>query len=342
MSEQFHIIIAGDQNKPRSFRISKKNVIISATVSFAILSALFSTGFFTAGIYSYNKILSAQITSVQEKHQQSSRINNELERKLAGIIEQNNKSLAEIETKNRLLVTQIELESSRKIAELERINLEQHMSFKEERDLLLSTAVSELNARSEFIESVISDIGIKVDRKGKETQKNRGGPYIAAESANYDELLYKTDNYLKTIQALPLGKPTSGSVSSWYGKRKDPLNSKKAFHSGIDFRGKKGAPVIATADGKVTFAGNNGSFGKFIRIDHGNGYTTSFAHLHNYHVKKGDYVSRGQIIGLVGNSGRSTGSHLHYEISYKKKSVNPSKFMKVANLTCQFNTPLEK
>lgn len=342
MSEQFHIIIAGDQHTPRSFRISKKNAIISAVVSLSLICALFTTGFFTASVYSYNKILSSRMADTKKQIQEAKIISTELEKKLAGVIEENRKAISELDTKNNLLVTQIELESSRKIAELERINLEQQMSYKEERDLLLSTAVSELNARSEFIESVISNIGIKVQTDSKNTQKNSGGPYIAAESADYDELIYRADHYLKTIQVLPLGKPVKGSVSSWYGKRKDPLNNKKAFHSGIDFRGRKGDPVLATADGKVTFAGNNGGFGKFIKVDHGNGYTTSFAHLDNYHVKKGDYVTRGQTIGLVGNSGRSTGSHLHYEIAYKGKSVNPSKFMKVANLTCQFNTPLEK
>lgn len=342
MSEHFHIIIAGDQHKPFSFRISKKNAIIGSVALMTVSIALFCTGFFTTGLYSYNKILVSKMASTKERMQETKKYNGELEKKLAVIVEKQKEAITKLETKNNLIITKLELESSRKIADLERINLEQQMNFKEERDLLLSTAVSELNARSEFIENVISNIGIKVKAKNKATQKNSGGPYIAAEKADYDDLLYKADNYLKTIQALPLGKPVPGSVSSWFGKRKDPLNNKRAFHSGIDFRGRRGDPVRATADGKIAFAGNNGSFGKFVKIDHGNGYTTSFAHLHNYHVKKGDYVTRSQTIGLVGNSGRSTGTHLHYEIAYKGKPINPTKFMKVANLTCQFNTPLEK
>ncbi len=343
MSEQFHIIIAGDQSKARSFRFSKKNIFTTAAIASVAVVALAAGSFFTAGFYTYNKILVKKMAAAEAKMFATQTINDNFEKKLASITEKKNKELEDLKIQNDLLISKMEVESSKTIAELEKKNLLQEASFKQERDLLLSTAVSELNERSEFIENVINDIGIKVKQpKGKVTQKNSGGPYIAAENGTYDDLLFRTDAYLKTIQILPLGKPVSGNVTSWYGKRKDPVNSKKAFHSGIDFRGKKGDPVIATAEGKVIFAGPNGGFGKFVKIDHGNGYVTSFGHLHNYHVKKGDYVTRGQVIGLVGNSGRSTGAHLHYEISYKGKSVNPSKFMKVANLTCTFKMPTEK
>ncbi|MBM9603440.1 M23 family metallopeptidase [Desulfopila inferna] len=342
MNEQFHFIIAGDQRSPFSFQISKKKLIISAIVTFCTACALLFTGFFTTGVFAYNKILVKRMALFKEKIHNTKGANSRLENKLAEVIAQNKVMIEDLKTKNNLLISKLELENNRKIAELERKNLQQAMSFKEEKDRLLSTAVTELNNRSEFIETIISDIGIKVTPKDQEKQDNSGGPFIAAENAVYDELIYRTDHYLKTIQALPLGTPVIGSVSSWFGKRKDPLNSKNAFHEGIDFRGKTGDPVIATADGKVVYAGVNGGYGKYVRIDHGNGYTTCFGHLDNYHVKKGDYVTRGQTIGLVGNSGRSTGSHLHYEINLKGRPVNPAKFMKVADLKCKFNSPMEK
>ena len=342
MSEQFHIIIAGDQHKPLSFKLSGRKIIISAAVILTMAVALVITGLFTSGLYTHNNYLAIRMSLTQKKIQKIKNRNKELEKKLAQVEAHNKESIEELKTQSNLLVSQIELEKNRKIAELEKKNLEQEMFHKEERDMLLSTAVSELNQRSEFIESVISNIGIKVKSKAKDVPKNSGGPFVAAENAVYDDLLYRADSYLKTIQTLPLGKPVNGSVSSWYGKRKDPINAQKAFHEGIDFRGRKGDPVYATADGKISYAGKNGGFGNFVRINHGNGYTTSFAHLDNYHVKKGDYVTRGQIIGLVGNSGRSTGTHLHYEIAYRGKHVNPAKFMKVANLTCKFDLASEK
>jgi murein DD-endopeptidase MepM/ murein hydrolase activator NlpD len=340
MSEQFHVIIAGDQRSPFSFKISRKTLVTSSIITFCIACALVLTGLFTTGFLAYNKILVKKMATLREKMYDTKGAKSELEKKLAQIIAQHQKKIEELETKNKLIISSLELEKNRKITELEKKNLKQELTFKEERDQLLSNAVSELTSRSEFIENIINNIGIKVMPDGK-GQKNSGGPFIAAENAVYDELIYRTDNYLKTIQALPLGKPVNGSVSSPFGKRKDPMNDKKAFHEGIDFRGRKGDPVIATADGKIVFAGKNGGYGKYVKIDHGGGFTTSFAHLDNYHVKKGDYVSRGQTIGLVGNTGRSTGTHLHYEILYKGKPVDPSNFLKVANLTYTSNTPLE-
>jgi murein DD-endopeptidase MepM/ murein hydrolase activator NlpD len=365
MSEQFHIIIAGDESSPRSFQVSKKNVLITIALTLVTITVLTAGSFFTAGFYTHNRILTKKMVTVKAEMDETQTINDTFQNKLSNIIEQKNRALDDVKIKNDLLISKMEgesskqiaglekkillqeasfkQESSRQIAGLEKKILLQEASFKQERDLLLSTAVSELNERSDFIENVINDIGIKVKQsKGKTTQKNSGGPYIAAEEGTYDKLLYRADAYLKTIQGLPLGLPTKGRVTSWYGKRKDPLNGKSAHHSGIDFRGKKGDPVIATGEGKIVFAGSNGGFGKFVKIDHGNGYVTSFAHLHNYHVKKGDYVTRGQVIGLVGNSGRSTGPHLHYEILKKGKTVNPSKFMKVASRPCIFNSSTEK
>ena len=342
MSEQYHIIIAGDQHSPRSYKISKKNLLITAFLCFVTVCALLSTAFFTIGLYTHNTILVKKMAAIKNDIAATQNTNVDLEKKLANIIAQNENEIEALQTKHNLLVSKIELESSKTIAALEKKNLEQEMSFKEERTLLLTTAVSELSQRSEFIESIINDIGIEVKTETAESPKNSGGPFIAAENGVYDDLIFRADQYLKTIQTLPLGKPAGGSVSSWYGKRKDPINGKNAFHSGIDFRGNAGDRVIATGDGKVIFAGKNGGFGKMVKIDHENGYVSIYAHLQNYHVKKGDIINRGQTIGLIGNSGRTTGSHLHYEINHNGKPVNPAKFMKVADMTCNLTAPPEK
>ncbi len=342
MSEQIHIIIAGDERRAISLKFSRNRILVSAAAVFFGACALLSTAFYTTGLFAHNTVLVKKMAATKKKADETRTANALLEQRLSTLLAGHEKALNDLKTEKDLLISRLELESNSKIAELEKKNLEQEMNFKEERDLLLATAVSELSARSEFIENVINDIGIKIKPGPKGSQKNSGGPFVAAENGVYDELIYRTDYYLKTIQTLPLGKPVTGSVSSWFGKRMDPINNKKAFHEGIDLRGKKGEPVKATADGKVIFAGNNGGYGKCVKIDHGNGYTTSFAHLHNYHVKTGDHVSRGQTIGLVGDSGRSTGPHLHYEIGHKGKPINPAKFMKVADLTYKRQTSLEK
>ena len=184
----------------------------------------------------------------------------------------------------------------------------------------MSTAASELNERNEVLEKVMNTLGINLSDPKQPGTKNSGGPFIKQEKARYDELLYKTDKYLKTIKHIPLGRPIQGSVTSRFGKRKDPVNGKNAFHSGVDLHGNRGGKIHATADGVVEKVFRNGGYGKYIRINHGNGYTTGFAHLKKYLVKEGDPVKRGQVIGLVGNTGRSTGPHLHYEISLDKKT----------------------
>jgi len=131
---------------------------------------------------------------------------------------------------------------------------------------------------------------------------------------------------------LPLGRPVPGDVTSRFGHRTDPINGKKGFHSGVDIRGRYGQKIMATADGIVTKSFINGSYGHYVEISHGNGYTTKFAHMKKRLVKRGEKVKRGQTIGTVGSSGRSTGPHLHYEICLNKKPLNPAKFMQVDKL----------
>lgn len=146
--------------------------------------------------------------------------------------------------------------------------------------------------------------------------------------------------------ATPSISPTFGNVTTSFGYRIHPVFRYKQFHAGIDIANSQGTPVYATADGEVTFAGVSGHNGKLIRVDHISGYQTRYAHLDRILVDAGDNVSKGQIIGLMGNTGVSTGSHLHYEIySYKlNRCVNPVAFfnlkedeIKVAQTQISFN-----
>ena len=114
--------------------------------------------------------------------------------------------------------------------------------------------------------------------------------------------------------------------TSRYGQRLDPFTKTRRFHEGDDFSGKIGVTVIATADGIVKNSRKYGSFGNYFEIDHGNGYVTAYGHLSKRKVKKGEKIVRGQKIGEIGNTGRSTAPHLHYEVQYKNKHTNPNKF----------------
>jgi len=129
------------------------------------------------------------------------------------------------------------------------------------------------------------------------------------------------------LACTPSIRPTDGWFSSGFGYRISPFTNQREFHKGIDIATRIGTPVIAPADGLVVHAGKEGNFGKMIAINHGYNVKTRYGHLSKYRIKKGQYVKRGQIIGEVGNSGRCTGPHLHYEVLLSGVPVNPLRFI---------------
>lgn len=198
-----------------------------------------------------------------------------------------------------------------------------------EQKALLDTALTELKQRTQTIESILSTVGVSVNVK--ESRANAGGPYRSLPDDSIENLTFKVDHYLKTVQSLPLGSPVRGTVSSMFGRRIDPMNGLAAFHEGVDIREAWGATIKAPADGTVLRSAFDGSYGNFIVLDHGNHFRTRYLHLQKSLVRPGDSVKRGEVIGLVGNTGRSTGPHLHYEVSYRDRPLDPLKFMRIAS-----------
>jgi len=126
----------------------------------------------------------------------------------------------------------------------------------------------------------------------------------------------------------PRGRPiTKGWTSSYFGKRADPFTGKIAMHKGMDFAGKEGSGIVAVANGVVTWAGDRYGYGNLIEINHGNGYTTRYGHNAKLLVEVGDSVEKGQIISLMGSTGRSTGPHVHFEVLKNDRQINPAKFV---------------
>ena len=132
----------------------------------------------------------------------------------------------------------------------------------------------------------------------------------------------------KSIKKYLMRTPVKGArLSSKFGVRKHPILGFSKMHRGVDFAAKRGTPIMAAGDGRITYAGRNGSFGRFVEIKHLNNFKTRYAHLYKYSkgIKKGRMVKQGDIIGYVGTSGRSTGPHLHYEVKHKNRTINPMK-----------------
>lgn len=168
---------------------------------------------------------------------------------------------------------------------------------------------------------------------------NQGGPYVpenpTAAMLGLEEeeqsMLNDINNMMllsDMMQALPLAEPMSDyRQSSAFGRRVDPITKRWALHKGLDFVGDYGANIFATADGTVKFADRNGAYGNLVEIEHGYGLSTRYAHMKKINVNKGDVVKRGDVIGTQGNTGRSTGSHLHYEVRFNRAALNPKKFI---------------
>ena len=130
-------------------------------------------------------------------------------------------------------------------------------------------------------------------------------------------------------QIVPGGRPVeSGYISSLYGKRTDPFDGNQASHHGLDFAGAAGTQVLSVADGIVSHTGSDGGYGRLVEITHGNGYVTRYAHNAKLLVKPGQTVKRGDPIALMGSSGRSTGTHVHFEVLRDGKPMNPLSFVR--------------
>lgn len=157
------------------------------------------------------------------------------------------------------------------------------------------------------------------------------------QSKSLDEIINLAEDKEKLLAGIPAIQPIRkedlSRMASGYGWRSDPFTKARKKHNGMDFTAPSGTPIYATGNGKVKRADNTASgFGQHIEIDHGYGYKTIYAHLSKYNVKRGQNVSRGDLIGFVGNTGRSVGPHLHYEVHKNGRPINPINFY-YGNLT---------
>lgn len=152
------------------------------------------------------------------------------------------------------------------------------------------------------------------------------------EQESYEEILNSLAERESRLAHTPSIMPARGFITSYYGWRKHPLTRQSEFHRGLDVANLIGTPVVATADGVVSFAGWKSGFGRFLVLDHGYGYLTRYGHLNSIAVRVGDRVFRGQTVARIGSSGAATGPHVHYEVLVDGKHVNPKGYIRHAGL----------
>lgn len=214
-----------------------------------------------------------------------------------------------------------------KMSQLRRIGERQ-----EQIAIAMTRAVGE---RSQRAEAALRAVGIRPSA----STANQGGPFIPASRGNArtprEPLFLRLDaavNRMEVLEQLVLSLPSTipaegMSLSSGFGYRRDPFTGAGAMHAGLDFKGAHGSPILSAAAGTVSFVGRKSGYGNVVEVDHGHGILTRYAHLSGFVARLGQMVTPGQAIARMGSTGRSTGTHLHFEVRVNGTAVNPRRFL---------------
>lgn len=231
---------------------------------------------------------------------------------------------------------------------------ERVVSLMHEQEDALARAEEAAEARLENLRAVLRLTGLRLEEVVRETPRadgGTGGPFIAlddevfmgdgldltdpfnARVARIASRLVELEELERALAATPVAMPVNGPFreTSGYGSRIDPFTRRPAFHSGLDFAGARGTPIVAGAAGRVVYAGWRSGYGRTVEIDHGYGFRTRYAHLHTIDVRRGDSVEAGQRLGGMGTTGRSTATHLHYEVWFRGNHLDPERFLRAGH-----------
>lgn len=197
-----------------------------------------------------------------------------------------------------------------------------------------------VNARAGKAGAAVAKLGLDPKSLVRKASSGQGGPFIPYRGrigragalgksfAALEGALFRMEVLERTLVAIPSGQPAHVlMLSSSYGYRHDPFTGASAMHSGLDFPGPLGTPILAAAPGKVAFVGRRSGYGNVVEVDHGQGIMTRYAHLSGFNTSVGARVAAGQQIAKMGSTGRSTGSHLHFEVRLNGVAVNPRRFL---------------
>jgi murein DD-endopeptidase MepM/ murein hydrolase activator NlpD len=281
--------------------------------------------------------LTTKVASLETEIQETNRHAGDIEeqaRQLAGALS------AAIEQRNRLQNERAKMAGT--VGDLR----QQLTSLQESQANFVANLAERTRGNVDVMEKTVTMTGLDVNKllqAMSEQESGEGGPFIPAPVAEGDEgeqkllasvatLGDQVDRWEKLqfiLRSLPLTAPIdSYYISSSFGTRKDPFNGARAIHEGVDMVSKLRSEVLATAPGTVIFAGWKGGYGRVVEIDHGLGIVTRYAHLHAVNVKVGDVVDYRQEIGKLGSSGRSSGPHVHFEVRYNGRPLDPMAFLK--------------
>ncbi len=203
---------------------------------------------------------------------------------------------------------------------------------------LAASLTTMIDARSQRAEAALASVGIRAG-----SSANQGGPFIPATRRNIArniaapreatfQRLARAFGRMELLEQLVLSLPSTlpaegMSISSGFGYRRDPFTGGAAMHSGVDFKGPHGSAIRAASSGRISFVGRQSGYGNTVEIDHGHGMMTRYAHMSGFVARVGQIVTPGTLIGRMGSTGRSTGTHLHFEVRVNGSAVNPRRFL---------------
>jgi len=306
MAKKYTILVIDDQGKPiRESRCSKATIRLLATATLIMVALL------GVGIYRYASLhqsiagerlmqaqLARQIHQIESQNKQIQLFADNINEVKSSLL-----TLNDFEQKIRIMAN---LEHKGDQADLFAIggsmpeDLDTQIALREDHDIL----IRQMHEQVDQIEQV-----------------------AAIQKTSFDSLVKSLDGKRNLLAATPSLRPTKGWLSSEFGYRISPFTGKRELHKGLDIANRHGTPIIAPADGVVTYAKKKWLIGNMITIDHGYGMVTRYGHLNKFKIKKGARVKRGEIIASMGNTGRSTGPHLHYEVLMNGVPVNPMRYI---------------
>ena len=299
------VVIRDDNDvNVHQWSLSQSTVLIISVIAIVLsASALFfTTEFLTRYLYQ------AKLQEVRKKNQSLVTVLTDLQASL----DQMQQDMAELEEKDQALRTYANLPLIDQ--DIRRVGVG---GYTENQTSNLETLIPGIDTKISDIEMNISELRRKV----------------RLEKESYTTIYNTIKDNSQRLSSIPSIRPIEGGyLNTGMGYRNDPFSGEMRFHHGLDISANKGTPIYATADGKVVSAGKLGNYGKTIKINNSQGYRTFFAHLDKILVKRGQDIKRGDLIGQVGNTGRSTASHLHYEVHYFGTPQDPEHYFLARNL----------
>ena len=222
-------------------------------------------------------------------------------------------------------VSQLEGELSR-LRDLDRkLRVVAGLDKGEEQQPAMAMGGAETQSRSALLDALKQQTGRLVDWVTRDLETL--GQEITSRERSFRELKVLLEEKRSLLASTPTIWPVKGLVTAGYGYRNSPFTGQREMHEGLDVAAPHGSPIVATADGVVSFSGLLSAFGSVVFINHGHGFTTFYAHNSSNRVKEGQMVKRGEVVAYVGTSGRTTGPHVHYEVQFNGVTVNPMKYI---------------